>query len=1108
MSGETFGRFEDELYSTLFRMVHHGGDVEERLGGVADDRALVGSARRAETKGIKFANVLSNALKQCCVGDGRGGSSQFLGELAKHAPTLFYARVRDFFERVWPALMDARSPDVREAAARRSARLWRSSLAAPAAQHSHFCAIYAKAHAALAPTSTSDRTPRRFAVSVASAPVGRRRVARRPAAGSSATPGSPAPAMAATEATGHGALLAVGALLRHAGGFMMPRFRAAFREACDAAIALREHRSRAIRKAVTDLLPRLAQYCPDAFARAYLKGTTKHLLAMAVHRTSGELRDAAYEAMGRLALAVKHHLVPALPEIVATLCESGLNCPYEASPSLDASGSLGFLRSGAPHASDPLDDALLSGAPELRGVARGAFSRGRGARSRRRRRPRKRRRGVVVDCVADVFEALGEDPAAARRRVVGRPVRERALRPDPRSASSPSAAVAAARGAAAPAAARGLNARLPAETDGPRRPDDSDDDADDDDSGDSGDSDRGSAAAAATTARRRAVWPLAAEVVAALPLGYRDLAVKALRGAAPRALDIAPAPRDDGLKVPTRLACAALDALGECVLVLGPRSRVVVYKPRVLAPLFGSCSTGRRREARARARVLGRLASSAGCVVAPYLEHAPLLPRMLAVLCESSGGAVASSSAGAPPAPTSGGGAREAGDRGGAPWSLCREPCGPWACWGPGPLQVRARAARVARGDGQGQSARSRGGGGGRSAVQPKAPGKSEPMAIPGASPKRDGDAAEGVDGRDLEDKRQLLCVLRAREPVQGEAGVEAPLLGPHLAGLLEDDEDEPAAAAMYAQSCAVALPAIRESGSDPAPADLIHAGERGVDGAGKNDVGAYYEARLVGADVGPRRDDDDDFAGDAHRKDGKKRAKGKDRAARAATPAAGEDYYARVAIDALVRVLRDGSLAAHHAAVTQALMFIFQSLGLRGAASPAALAWAKRRPAGGGGGDRGGRRRRRGHAFLSRSQHIGEKYRASSIDHAVDEISAVAAGGGGSASVSAQRAGLQVARGRRRPGLGGGAAAEGPSRQRLHVNQPNLQRAWDVSQRLTADDWNDWLRRLSLELLRESPSAALRSCATVAHAYPRLSRQLFQSAFVSCWLELDGVPR
>ncbi|EGB02332.1 hypothetical protein AURANDRAFT_68981, partial [Aureococcus anophagefferens] len=229
MSGETFGRFEDELYSTLFRMVHHGGDVEERLGGVAAIEALVGApSAEPETKGIKFANVLSNALKQCCVGDGRGGSSQFLGspegqrqfvtrtaaalgrlarrgpasssdhvefevgralewlqrpagadghlggakaaadapggaqrrlaaclvlrELAKHAPTLFYARVRDFFERVWPALMDARSPDVREAAAAALGAALEIVARRPTAQHSHFyCAIYAKAHAALAP---------------------------------------------------------------------------------------------------------------------------------------------------------------------------------------------------------------------------------------------------------------------------------------------------------------------------------------------------------------------------------------------------------------------------------------------------------------------------------------------------------------------------------------------------------------------------------------------------------------------------------------------------------------------------------------------------------------------------------------------------------------------------------------------------------------------------------------------------------------------------------------------------------------------------------------------------------------------------------------------
>lgn len=52
---------------------------------------------------------------------------------------------------------------------------------------------------------------------------------------------------------------------------------------------------------------------------------------------------------------------------------------------------------------------------------------------------------------------------------------------------------------------------------------------------------------------------------------------------------------------------------------------------------------------------------------------------------------------------------------------------------------------------------------------------------------------------------------------------------------------------------------------------------------------------------------------------------------------------------------------------------------------------------------------------------------------------------------------------------------------QRLHVNQQNLQKAWDVSQRSTTEDWGDWIRRFSLELLRESPSPALRSCSALA---------------------------
>ena len=73
-----------------------------------------------------------------------------------------------------------------------------------------------------------------------------------------------------------------------------------------------------------------------------------------------------------------------------------------------------------------------------------------------------------------------------------------------------------------------------------------------------------------------------------------------------------------------------------------------------------------------------------------------------------------------------------------------------------------------------------------------------------------------------------------------------------------------------------------------------------------------------------------------------------------------------------------------------------------------------------------------------------------------------------------------------------------------LPLNQQQLSRAWDVSQRSTAADWNEWLRRLNVDLLKESPSPALRSCSALAQAYTPLARDLFHAAFVSCWHELS----
>ncbi|KAK9241824.1 armadillo-type protein [Lipomyces tetrasporus] len=74
---------------------------------------------------------------------------------------------------------------------------------------------------------------------------------------------------------------------------------------------------------------------------------------------------------------------------------------------------------------------------------------------------------------------------------------------------------------------------------------------------------------------------------------------------------------------------------------------------------------------------------------------------------------------------------------------------------------------------------------------------------------------------------------------------------------------------------------------------------------------------------------------------------------------------------------------------------------------------------------------------------------------------------------------------------------------KKLPVNQQHLKAAWEASQKSTKDDWQEWIRRLSVELLKESPSHALRACASLAGVYYPLAKDLFNVSFVSCWTEL-----
>ncbi|KAG9248794.1 armadillo-type protein [Calycina marina] len=76
-------------------------------------------------------------------------------------------------------------------------------------------------------------------------------------------------------------------------------------------------------------------------------------------------------------------------------------------------------------------------------------------------------------------------------------------------------------------------------------------------------------------------------------------------------------------------------------------------------------------------------------------------------------------------------------------------------------------------------------------------------------------------------------------------------------------------------------------------------------------------------------------------------------------------------------------------------------------------------------------------------------------------------------------------------------------SNKKLESNPVHLKASWDATGKSTKEDWQEWMRRFSVTVLMESPNQALRACANLATQYPPLARELFNSAFVSCWSDL-----
>ena len=70
--------------------------------------------------------------------------------------------------------------------------------------------------------------------------------------------------------------------------------------------------------------------------------------------------------------------------------------------------------------------------------------------------------------------------------------------------------------------------------------------------------------------------------------------------------------------------------------------------------------------------------------------------------------------------------------------------------------------------------------------------------------------------------------------------------------------------------------------------------------------------------------------------------------------------------------------------------------------------------------------------------------------------------------------------------------------------NPVHLKASWDATGKSTKEDWQEWMRGFSVTVLHgvtESRSEILRK--SWLSIYPPLARELFNSAFVSCWGDL-----
>lgn len=81
--------------------------------------------------------------------------------------------------------------------------------------------------------------------------------------------------------------------------------------------------------------------------------------------------------------------------------------------------------------------------------------------------------------------------------------------------------------------------------------------------------------------------------------------------------------------------------------------------------------------------------------------------------------------------------------------------------------------------------------------------------------------------------------------------------------------------------------------------------------------------------------------------------------------------------------------------------------------------------------------------------------------------------------------------------------ATKGVTDSGFTLQETSLETAWALAGRNNASDLEMWMKRMSLEMIKQSPSSIIRECVELAKSYMPLARALFYISFHCIWNEL-----